>query len=166
MDAIVHDALMLMKRHGSKEDFVMVSIDASNTFNSCSRQSILQRLPTHTPSLDRFANVIYGRTKAHLVVPSSPPLRLKSCEGTQHVDPASMLLSSMAIQQLIDQIPRKCKLEFNKWCADDGLIIGKIGEVTMVLRLQKHESTANQFFLNASKTKAFAQSMSQNALHT
>ena len=46
MDAVVHDARMLMKRHGQDSDFVMVPIDGRNAFNSCSRQQMLDALPT------------------------------------------------------------------------------------------------------------------------
>ena len=62
MDAVVHDARMLMKRYGQDSDFVMVPIDAKSAFNSYSRHRMLNILPERAPSLARFTNALYAET--------------------------------------------------------------------------------------------------------
>ena len=68
MDAIVHDCRMLMHRHGRDSNYIIVSVDARNAFNSFSRQSSLDHLPLQAPRLTCLLNLIYGRTMPDLVV--------------------------------------------------------------------------------------------------
>lgn len=155
MDAIVHDCRMLLARHGRNPNYVLVSVDAQNAFNSFSRQSMLNRLTLETPSLAHFLNLIYGRTVPDLVLPSSPRVILKSCEGTQQGDPAGMLLFSLALQPLVRRITRECSLLLNRWYADDGTLIGTIPEVTKALRILHTFGPSMGFRMNISKCRAF-----------
>ena len=133
MGSIVHDAQMLAKRRGSDSPHTMALIDATNAFNSCSRQAILVALPLRAASPARIINEMYARTKAELVIPSSNPVKIQSLEGTQQGDPASMLLFFLSIQHLIRSISQSCNLSLNRWYADDGLLIGAVREVTRAL---------------------------------
>lgn len=114
MDAIVHDCRMLMIRYGRESNYVMVSVDARNAFNSFSRQSLLDRLPLRTPSLTRFLNVIYGSTVPDLILPSNRRFLMQSKEGTQQGEPACMLLFSRAIHPLVRRLSRHCCLALNR----------------------------------------------------
>lgn len=164
MDAIVHDARMLLRRHGRDPHYVMVSIDASNAFNRFSRQKVLDQLPTRAPSLSRFLDMVYARTTSPLILPSSPPTMLVSREGSQQGDPASMLLFSLALQPLARRISHECDVLMNRWYADDGTIIGRIDEVAKALKILNTEGPTHQFFLNPAKTRVFWPSLSPDLL--
>ena len=155
MDAIVHDTRMLMQRHGWDSNYIMVSLDARNAFNSFSRQSLLNRLPLQTPSLSRFLNLIYGRTVPDLILPSTPRLHMKSMEGTQQGDPASMLLFSLALQPLVRRLSVQCRPALNRWYADDGTIVGPIDEVIKALTILRDEGPGFGFYRNISKYRAY-----------
>ena len=155
MDAIVHDSRMLLRRYGRNPNYVMVSVDASNAFNSFSHQSLLERLPLQTPSLALFYNLIYGRTVPYLVL-SSTPLHLMPSRGrTQKGDPASMLLSSLAIQPLVRRLRQECRLALNRWYADDGTLIIPIAKVAKALRILRDEGPAAGFQINIAKSRAY-----------
>lgn len=155
MDAIVHDSRMLLRRHGADDNYNMVSIDARNAFNSCSRQEFLNSLPLRCPSLAPFMNMIYGRVTPPLVIPTCPAKSIPSLEGTQQGCPVSMLLFSLSIHPLIRRISRECNLLMNRWYADDGTIIGRISEVHRALRILQTDGPTHHFWINSSKTKAF-----------
>ena len=155
MDAIVRNSRVLLRRYGRNPNYVMVSVDASNAFNSFSRQTLLERLPLQTPSLAPFYNHIYGRTIPYLVLPSTPPHMMRIREGTQQGDPASMLLFSLAIQPLVRRVSQECSLALNRWYADDGTLIGPIAEVTKALRILRDEGPAAGFHINIAKSRAY-----------
>ena len=70
--AIVHDARMLVRRHGKDAHYVRVSIYASNAFNIFSRKNVLDQLPTRAPSLSRYLDMVYARAPSPLGLPSCP----------------------------------------------------------------------------------------------
>ena len=164
MDAIVHDARLLLRRHGNDPNYVMVTIDAKNSFNACSRQTILDTLPNRAPSLARFTNAVYAKTTPLLVLPSHPPVLLRSREGTQQGDPANMLLFSLTVQPLIRRISQTCNLELNRWYADDGLLIGRIAEVKRALQILRDEGPAHNFYMHVGKTKSYWPTIDTNLL--
>ena len=164
MDAIVHDARMLTRRHGNDPDYVMVPIDARNAFNACSRQAILDSLANRAPSLARSTNAVYAKTTPLLVIPSRSPVLLPSREGTQQGDPDSMLIFSLTVQPLIRCISQVCNLKLNRWYADDGLLIGRISEVKRALQILRDEGSAHNFFMHIGKTKAYWPTIDTNRL--
>ena len=166
LDAIVHDSRMLIARHGRDPNFVLVSVDASNAFNSFSRQAMINKLTLQTPSLAHFLNMIYGHTVPDLVLPSSPRVLLRSRQGTQQGDPAGMLLFSLAVQPLIRRISRECNLSLNRWYADDGTLIGTIPEVTKALTILKTSGPDIGFTMNVSKCRAYWPSTNPTSLQT
>lgn len=72
MDALLHDAHTLVARHGRDDNFMLVSVDASNAFNTLSRPRMLDPLPTATSPLARFISMIYGRTSPPLLILAKP----------------------------------------------------------------------------------------------
>ena len=173
MDAIIHDSRMLLTRHGRNPTYVLVSVDAKNAFNTFSRQSMLARMTVQTPSLAYFLNFVYGRSMPDVILPSSPPVLLKSRKGTQQGDPAGLLLFSLAPQPLVCCITQKFNLLLNRWYADDGTIIGTVAEVTKALKILKMFGPGVGFNMNIAKCQAFwptttpsiLQSITQNFLH-
>ena len=155
LDAIVHDSRMMIARHCRDPNFVLVSVDARNAFNSFSRQAMINKLTLQTPSLAHFLNMIYGRTESDLVLPSSHRALLKSCQGTKQGDLAGMLLFSLAVQPLIRRISRECNLSLKMWYADDGTLIGTVPEVTKALTILKTYGPDIGFTMNVSKCRAY-----------
>lgn len=129
LDAIVHDAGMLMRQHGHDDGLIMVSIDATNAFNRFPGQRMLDMLPIHTPSLARFITMIYGHSPPYLITPTCPLTIFMSQEVSQQGCPASSLLFSLAVHPLIRRLSQECDLSMNCWYADDGTLIGRIEEV-------------------------------------
>ena len=155
MDAIIHDSRMLLARHGKDSNYILVSVDARNAFNTFSRQQMLNRMTVQTPTLAHFLNLIYGRITPDLILPSNPPLLLKSRKGTQQGDPASMLLFSLAIQPLVQRISTECRLSLNRWYPDDGTLIGPIHEVRKAMTILTQAGSHIGFSINVEKCRAF-----------
>lgn len=61
MDTVVPDARMLYNRNGPNNTHIMVSVDASNAFETCSRSNTLECTSTKAPTLARFCEAIYGK---------------------------------------------------------------------------------------------------------
>ena len=154
MDAIDHDCRKLMVRHDRDPNYVLVSVDTRNTFNTFSRQVMLHLAPLQTPTLARFQNIMYGPTVPDLIQPSSPPLLILIQEGSQQGDPASMLVFSLAIQPLTRRLSRECNLAVNLWYTDDGNLIGNIAEVIKALRILRNSGPAAGFHVNFTKCSA------------
>ena len=164
MDALVHDSRMHIARHHEDTDYVLVSVDASNAFNCFSRQRMLDMLALQTPSLARFISMIYGRTRAPLITPSSPTLLLESAEGAQQEYPASMLLFPLAIQPLVRKFSNECNLSYHRWYADEDTVIGRITEVRKVLQILANDGPSHHFFIKTSKTRAYWPSVDMSKL--
>ena len=164
MDAMIHDVRMINDRFKKNTDYAVVSVDASNAFNRCSRQRFLEALPDRAPSLARFCNLIYASVAPPLVIPSSPPEIIKSFEGTQQGDPPSMLLFSLATHELFRKIEEECHLPLNVYYADDGIIAGPIAEIKKALQLLQNLGPEYQFFVNMSKTRAYVPSGSATTI--
>lgn len=168
MDSIVHDIRMHMNRKGRREEYVFVSIDASNAFNVFSRQQLLDIIPSKAPSLAAFVNMIYGRSAPPLLVPpgtgGSEPHIMLSQEGTQQEDPAIMFLFTLCLQPLVRQISNECDLVLNRWYADDGNLLGPISAVQKALKILVRKGPMYQFHLNPSKTTAYWPALSQEGI--
>lgn len=91
MDVIVHDARMLYKGHGSDSSHLMVSIDATNAFNTCSRSRMLWCLLTKAPALARFINAMYRK----IAPPCSFRYHRELLSAARKGDPGGMLFFSL-----------------------------------------------------------------------
>lgn len=147
MDATVHDVQMLAKRYGRRNDNVSVSIEANNVFYICSRQQLLNALPTRATSLALLIHMICGHLAPPLLVPSCTHHRLSSREDTREGDPASMLLFSLTTQPLLQKITRLCNLKLIRWYADDGTRVGPVNAASHVLRILTAEARTSTLLL-------------------
>lgn len=164
IDGLVNDTRMLCKRFERRDDFVLISVDAKNAFNTISRQKMLDILPDKAPSLARFINMVYGKCKAPLLLPFTSAARLYSCEGTQQGDPASMLLFSLVLQPVINTISQSCDLALNRWYDEDGTLIGSIEQVSRAVHILLSEGANINFQVQARKTIAFWPRISQHKI--
>lgn len=134
-DAIVHDCRMQIKCHGPRTTYIIVSVDDRNAFNTFSLGEMFVRLPVQTPSLAQFINLIYGRTKPDVVLPSSARRILSTQDGTQQGDPASMLFFSLNLQSLVRRLNQECCLDLNRWNDEGGTLVGPTAEFAKALRI-------------------------------
>lgn len=155
-EAIVHRVRELMDEFGGNNDYVAVSVDAANALNDYSRQQMLNLLVDWVPSLARFINLLYGGEAPYLVFGDQ---FLRSREGSQKGDPASMLLFCLVIQPMICKITRECDLALNIWFADDGTLVGRPSEVRKALDIIAADGVKVQYSVKAEKSKACWPSM-------
>lgn len=104
LDVIINDTKTITSKNVIHKDFVVVSIDASNAYNRCSRQLFLKTLPQRAPILARFCNLIYANTSHPLIIPTYPPHIILSRDGAQNGDPPSMLLLSISVHELLREL--------------------------------------------------------------
>lgn len=133
---------MLIKRYGRKDDYLLMSRDARNTFNTFSRQQILDLFSLRAPPLAQFIKMVNGRFPPPLLLAPSVsvsiaafPYILHSQGGPQQGDSSSRLLFSLFLQPLIKNISQECDLYRYMWYADDVLLICHASEVVKALRL-------------------------------
>ena len=161
-EAMFHAARKWMRRRGSEDNLVLVSIDASNAFNRFSRQKMLDLLPQHCPMLARFINMIYGGEPPPLMY---GPFRLASLEGAQQGDPAAMLLFGLVIQPMLKKMSAECPdLLLNIFYADDGTLIGSPEAVARALALIEREGPAVGYYIQPSKSRIYWPAMSREKL--
>lgn len=152
LDAIAHDVRQALEDCGGDDTIILVSADAENAFNRSSRKVILASAVTHAPSLALFANALYAKGTPYL---RFGDIFLRSMEGTQQKDPASMLLFALDIRPVVRRIGSECDLLVHRWYADDRIICGKIEEVKHALKIIEAEGEKVGFLLEPEKTVVF-----------
>ena len=155
MDAIVHDCRMLMTRHGRDPNFVLVSANSRNAFNTFSCQPMLNLVTLRTSTLAHFLNFIYSHTFLDLFLRSSPSIVLKRRESMRRGDPASMLLFSLSVKPLVCRISLDCHLLLNRWYADDGTFVGRIPQFAKALCILQEIGPGIGFHMNISKCPVY-----------
>lgn len=102
--------------HNTQDDFVKlggdlayidVSVDGFNAFSRTILAEILRQTATRSPTLIRFANVIYAKCQPHMRFGDK---WLRNQKGTQKKDPASFLMFALSIHFIVQRIEAQCDL--------------------------------------------------------
>ena len=152
IDAIVHRARELIRLHGGDSKLAHVAVDAKNAFNLVERQEMLEATREHIPSIARWVFYIYATEDPQLV---STGGIIASAQGTQQGDPLSMLLFSLAINDLVRRVGQECNLMLNAWYADDAHLIGSIDQIGKALRLIREEGPRVNYLLQPAKSEIY-----------
>lgn len=141
---------------------VALRVDAENAFNRALHAAFLCLVCSHASASAQLTHALYG-TQPYLVVGGT---LLRSKEGAQQGYSLGRLLFALLIQPLIDHINEKCKLDYNVWCADDGIIFGYIDQVSEAYEILVREGPKYNFKLVKHKTKLWLPTMDCNALRS
>lgn len=133
------------------EDYVLLSLDAKNAFNSVERQLLLEQVEAYCPELSRYTYFCYGQD-IHLRFGT---LRILSSTGTQQGDPLSMLLFALAIHPMILAVQTVCRPVLNLFYADDGYLLIPRSSAQIALNTVIQHGLRPGFTLNLDKTKVW-----------
>ena len=101
-------------------------MDLKNAFNCVSRQTVLEEVATHAPTLLPWALTAYGQEAALFFEGHE----LRSSAGVQQGDPLGPLFFAMALQRVLRTLPADLRL--NSWYLDDGLLVLPASQVPAV----------------------------------
>ena len=158
-ESVIHN-LRRLRRNRRFRRHVLLQIDASNAFNTISRQAILDEVLQHAPKLARWVHLSYGFASNLLF----GEFVIMSGEGTQQGDPLGPLLFALALHPLILRIQSTLPVSFNRWYIDDGSIVVLREEAQSVLEFLQRHGEPLGFSINLTKTKAYALHASQHPL--
>ena len=141
------------------EKHVVVSLDASNAFNSANRQSMLNELAKEFPELVPFFGGWYGApAELWYAHQNAPPSIILSHQGVQQGDAAGPFLFSLGLRPILSEIQKVCPSGLVAAYLDDislGASHENIGEF-----VSKAEESLKKYELklNHSKCKAWSRS--------
>ena len=98
---VVHGVRGLLADH---PDWVVVSTDCRNAYNSVSRGAMLRQLFVQDPAVARFVMFFYGQDAELLYGADDGIETIFSRTGSQQGDPLAGLLFSLAIQPVLAQV--------------------------------------------------------------
>jgi hypothetical protein len=148
-DLIVHAIRAALEEHGANDEYVLVRVDARNSFNAVKRAKMLDAVVQHVPALSRLVYAIYGQ----------PPLLrachciFKSLEDTQQGCALPMLLFNLAIQPSVMDSTSVYELRVNLWETDAGTLFGRISEVAKALEIIRGAEDDTGYLMRLDKTR-------------
>src|SRR5690606_13003722 len=128
--------------------------DFRNAFNCVSRQSFLDEVAVHFPSLLPFVSLCYGSPS----VLQFGSRQVLSTRGVQQGDPLGPFLFCLAIRPVLARIQAECDLRANCWYLDDGFVVGRGEEVQKALRIVQSDGPLRGLHLNTSKSEVWSSS--------
>lgn len=115
---------------------------------------ILREVVKHLPGLARWTRASYGHETALICGDAV----IMSRAGTQQCDPLGMLYFALVLHPLLLRARQLDGLSADEplqvWYADDGNIVGKFDDVTLILQFLLNEDASYGFSVHPTKTKA------------
>ena len=152
---VVHSMRDVLARHWSEEDgwfneheFMLVTIDFKNAFNTINRSIMLRECASSFPDLFPWVQWCYGSCPLLFYYDKT----IDSCVGVQQGDPLGPFLFCLVLQQLVQRVKDTCpRLESNKWYLDDGTIAGRPEDTLKTLHIIREFGPSLGLHLNLSK---------------
>ena len=120
-EKLVHTARTLISDNKYDIDFVFVTVDVRNAFNSYSRPTAFKAIAKYCPEIYRFTVFKYND---HIPLFMSDGSKIYSQSGSKQGDALSNIMYSAFDKFIIDPIRRKYQTLFNMAFCDDRYIAG------------------------------------------
>ena len=137
-------------------DWAVLKIDISNAFNTANRHLMGQVVAELCPEMAPWFNTCYGQ-HSPVIVDGHVIL---SQTGVQQGDPLGPAFFAMAIHPVIHQLLQKENLLWHIWYLDDGVLVGRLPNLSQALTTLRVNLAARGLHINLAKCEIWGPGLS------